>query len=416
MGTITFGFKNIAAKSGHLEERWNYDTNSLLLAAPKIADIDGDGKQEILFGTKEGRLISIDLDGNLKWSFSVSNEYTDMELMFLDAETSNSISGTPNIEDINNDGKKEIVFGTEQGILHVLDYSGKELWKFPTGGPIRGAALIQRFANNQTGVFFGSHDKQLYFLNGAGQLYWKFAADSPIESCPILTPTPVPMIIFGTNDGTLYSINLKSELLWKYAIGRKILAQAVSVRDEKENLRIIVGATDGDIYCIDENGALLWRFHTEGAIFSPVTVDDINNDGKKEIVFGSCDNKVYALTIDGKELWNYETDFWVVTSPLIADIDGDGRKEIVVGSYDHNIYILDAEGSYLLDYVPGVSGIVGQTGQYGEALTKQPGKTKGKKIWQYQTEGIIVGCAHIDGSIIVNTESGKINDLVHRKT
>ena len=89
----------------------------------------------------------------------------------------------------------------------------------------------------------------------------------------------------------------------------------------------------------------------------------------------------------------------------------------MIGSYDHNIYVLDSEGSYVLDYVPGVSGIVSQTGHYGDAVTKEPGKTQGKKIWQYQTEGVIVGCAYVHEhkSLIVNTDSGKINNLVHKK-
>ncbi|HEY9705290.1 MAG TPA: PQQ-binding-like beta-propeller repeat protein, partial [Allocoleopsis sp.] len=125
---------------------------------------------------------------------------------------------------------------------------------------------------------------------------------------------------------------------------------------------------------------------------------------------------VYAIDSNGKKLWNYETDFWIVTSPIIADLDGDGKLEIVVGSYDHNIYVLDSEGSYVLDYVPGVSGIVSQTGHSGEAITSGPGKTKGKKIWQYKTDGVVVGCAYLSGekNLIVNTESGSIKDLIHK--
>ena len=168
---------------------------------------------------------------------------------------------------------------------------------------------------------------------------------------------------------------------------------------------------------MNEKGEELWKYETDGAICSKVSIADINNDGKKEIIFGSCDNNIYALDFSGKKLWSYETDFWVVASPIIADIDNDGKQEIIAGSYDRNIYILDSEGSYMLDYVPGISGIVSQTGQSGDAITKQPGKTLGKKIWQYQTEGVIVGCAVVEEnkSIIVNTDSGRVNNLVHKK-
>jgi outer membrane protein assembly factor BamB len=418
MNKITFAFKNITGqKSGRLEEKWNYDTGSLLLSSPVIEDIDGDGKKEIIFGTKNGKLMSINIDGTLKWSYDAHETHSEVELMFLDSENSNSISSSPNIGDINNDGKKEIVFGTEAGKLYVLDSKGKELWNFKTEGSIRGTPFIQKFANSETGILFGSSDKNLYFLNSKGQLLWRYNAKSEVESCPTIVLSQRPLILFGTNDGYVHALDLKGTLVWQFKTKDKIIAQVAYDRLSKNDVPvIIVASTDGNIYCLTETGNLLWTYETDGAVCSKVAIADINNDEKKEVVFGSCDNSVYALDMNGKKLWSYETDFWVVASPLIADIDNDGKLEIVAGSYDHNIYILDSEGSYVLDYVPGVSGIVTQTGHYGEAMTSGPGKTKGKKIWQYKTDGVVVGCAYLSSekNLIVNTESGKINDLIHK--
>jgi outer membrane protein assembly factor BamB len=416
MNKITFAFKNMMQqKSGRLAEIWKYDSGTFLLSSPVIEDIDNDGKKEIIFGTKNGKIMSIDIDGNLKWAFSAEDNVSQAELMFLDTENSNSINSSPNIEDMNFDGKKEIVFGTEAGRLYVLDNSGKLLWQYQTDGPIRGAPVVQRFAGKQAGIIFGSSDKNLYFLNSLGKLIWKYPCKSEIESCPILVIGTQPMILFGDNEGTLYSLNLKGDLIWKFETKGKILSQpsfAKLTKDEAPS--IVFGSTDGNLYCLTEKGALIWDFHTNGAICGKATIIDLNNDGKQEIVFGSCDNCIYALDGTGKKLWSYETDFWVVASPIVTDIDNDGKLEIIAGSYDHNIYVLDSEGSYMLDYVPGVSGIVGQTGQYGDAITKEPGKTQGKKIWQYQTEGIVVGCAYVKNNIIVNTDSGKINNIMHK--
>jgi len=418
MNKITFAFKNITGqRSGRIEERWNYDTGSLLLSSPVIEDIDGDGKKEIIFGTKNGKIVSIDLEGNQKWIYSAEEQHSQVELMFLDTDTVNSISSSPNVADINNDGHKEIVFGTEAGRLYVLDSKGKQLWSYRADGPIRGTPYIQKFANNQTGILFGSSDKNLYFLNDKGQLLWRYNAKSEIESCPTIILSQKPMIIFGSNDGTIHALDLKGTLIWQYKTEDKILAQAMHDKlSPGTEPVIIIGSTDGLVYCLNERGNLMWSYETDGAICSKVNISDINNDGKKEVVFGSCDNSVYAIDMNGKKLWSYETDFWVVASPIVADLDGDGRMEIVVGSYDHNIYVLDSEGTYVLDYVPGVSGIVAQTGHYGEAMTSGPGKTQGKKIWQYKTDGVVVGCAYLSGekNLIVNTESGKINDLIHK--
>lgn len=418
MNKITFAFKNITGqRSGKIEEKWRYDTGSLLLSSPIIEDIDGDGRKEILFGTKNGKIMSMDLDGRPRWIYEVEESHSQVELMFLDTDKVNSISSSPNVADIDGDGHKEIVFGTESGKVFVLDNKGKQLWSYSTDGPIRGTPFIQKFANNQTGILVGSSDKNLYFLNAKGQLLWRYNAKSEIESTPTIAISQKPLILFGSNDGTLHALDLKGNPVWQFKTEDKILAQAAYDKlSPGSEPMILVGSTDGIMYCLNDHGSLIWTYETEGAICSKACVADINKDGKKEIVFGSCDNSVYAIDINGKKLWSYETDFWVVASPIVADLDGDGRLEILAGSYDHNIYVLDCEGTYVLDYVPGVSGIVAQTGQYGDAMTSGPGKTQGKKVWQYKTEGVVVGCAYLsDGkNLIVNTESGKINNLIHK--
>jgi outer membrane protein assembly factor BamB len=419
MSKITFAFKNmVGQKSGRIAEKWKYDSGSLLLSSPVVADIDNDGQKEIIFGTKNGVLMSIDIEGKPKWTYTVQDNLSDAELMFLDTETRHSINASPNIEDINMDGQKEVVFGTEGGKLYVLDSKGKLIWDFQAEGPIRGTPFIQKFSNKDSGIIFGSNDKNLYFLNSKGKLYWKYYAESEIESCPLITIGKQPLVVFGTNDGTIHALNLKGEPVWKYRTKAKIIAQPVFEKLTKSDAPLIIlGSTDGSVYCLTEGGELVWEFKTGGAICSRVVVADIDQDGRNEILFGSCDNCIYSLDSNGKKLWSYETDFWVVTSPIVIDIDQDGKLEIIVGSYDHNIYVLDSQGSYVLDYVPGVSGIVGQTGTYGDAVTKEPGKTQGKKIWQYQTDGIIVGCAVVPDfkNIIVNIDSGKVNNLIHTK-
>ena len=115
-------------------------------------------------------------------------------------------------------------------------------------------------------------------------------------------------------------------------------------------------------------------------------------------------------------LRTYETDFWVVSKPIVADIDGDGELEVIIGSYDHNLYILNSKGSYLLDYVPGISGVVQQAGHYSEIMTQEPGQHVGKKLWQFRTDGVVVGCAQVgdEPAIVVTTKPGLVNRIQHK--
>ena len=417
MSNLTFGFKK---RSGRLDRVWDFNAQSNITSAPLVADVDGDGKKEIVFGTKQGKLFVLDLSSGIKWFYDTNEKVSDVEMMFLDTESASSIGATPNHGDINSDGKNEIVFGTELGMLYCLDQSGRLIWKYKSDGGIRGQPLICDLSkDNDPKVIFGSTDGKLRVVNNKGKPVWFFDAGKQIESTPGAFDRGGKMsIVFGSSDGTIYCLNSKGDMEWKFQTGAKIIAApAFAQLTDDKRTSIIIGSSDNYLYVLDDAGELQWKFKTEGAIIAKASVDDINADNKKEVVFGSCDNRVYCVSWQGDKLWSYETDFWIGSEPILEDVDGDGRKEVIAGSYDHNIYVLDAEGSYILDYMPGLSGIVNQTGHYSDIITKEPGKIAGKKIWQFRTEGVVVGCAFVpeNKNLVVNTKPGKVDSLHHKE-
>ncbi|MBN2142363.1 PQQ-like beta-propeller repeat protein [Candidatus Woesearchaeota archaeon] len=417
MANLTFGFKK---RSGRLDRVWEFDAESNISSSPLVADIDGDGKKEIVFGTKKGKLFVLDMNAGIKWFYDTYEQVDNVEVMFLDTETASSIEGPPNHGDIDGNGKDEIVFGTEMGVLYCLSDKGMLLWKKKFEGTIRGQPVIYDLLHDKKPkVIVGCGDKKLRVLDSKGKDVWFFDAESEIESTPgTFQKDGNSFIVFGCNNGMIYCLNNKGDKVWSYKTGAKILAQpAFSDLYGDGRTCVVIGSSDNYLYVLDDAGELLWKYKTEGAVIAKASIDDITGDKRKEVVFGSCDNKVYCLNRDGDKVWSYETDFWIGSEPILEDLDGDGKKEVIIGSYDHNIYVLDAEGSYVLDFVPGLGGIVGQTGSYSDVMTKEPGKTAGKKIWQFKTNGVIVGCAFLpeSKSIVVNTKPGKIDNIKHKE-
>jgi hypothetical protein len=95
---------------------------------PAVADIDGDGQQEILYSSYDGRVHAFWLDktehGN--WPYSVYNP----------AEGFYRFASEPVVADLDNDGHAEVIVtswvqkGTHQtGKLHVLDYQGNPVYE-----------------------------------------------------------------------------------------------------------------------------------------------------------------------------------------------------------------------------------------------------------------------------------------------
>jgi hypothetical protein len=106
----------------------NYNVIETAEPNPAIADLDGDGQQEILYASYDGRLHVYWLDktehGN--WPYQVNHP----------GEGLLRFSSEPVVADLDNNGRAEVIFtswvqkGTNRsGKLHILDYLGNVLWE-----------------------------------------------------------------------------------------------------------------------------------------------------------------------------------------------------------------------------------------------------------------------------------------------
>ena len=399
--------------------KWRFDSKSDLSAPPAVVDLDKDGREEIIFGTKDGQVIALDASAVVKWVFGVKESLDLKESLFLDQEILFCVHGTPTVADIDGDGRLEVVFGTEGGFVYVLSDQGKLKWKFSAGSAIRASILTYDLLKNGKQVLvFGAMDGFLYVVDAQGRLLWRFNAESGIEAMPtVFEEKGLVIFFFGCDDGSLFAVSDEGKLLWRFKTGDKILAQPVIGPLYQGSNFIVVGSMDHSLYAVNLKGAAYWRFRTAGAIVSKAVLVDLDGDGCLEVVFGSCDNTVYALSSEGDKLWSFETDFWIVSPPLVLDVNNDGRLEVVVGSYDHKLYVLDGQGSYSLDFLPGLAGVVAQNGGYTDLLTRQSGKVIGKKLNEVLVDGMVVGCgwSSEDKSLVVNTKLGKVDDVEMRK-
>jgi hypothetical protein len=400
-------------KSGRIDLYKIFDMGAECMASPISVDLDGDGEKEIICSTVRGEIFVFSHDLTLKWKYKETSNISEVDRMFLDSEMSEGIMSVPKIFDINKDGRKEILFGTEQGKVVALDCTGKLLWSFKADGPVRGGINIFYIGKNKDiRIVFGSLDKNIYLLNEKGKLEKAIEVGVGIESTPVILNES---IVVGTNNGEIRAYNILGKLLWDYKTNSKITSEAVPMKIQNTSDSFVIGSTNNSVYCFNGKGKLNWVFETTGSIYSKVIVTDVNADGIDEIIFGSADNKVHVLSPEGTEMWNYETGFWIIGTPVVLDIDKDGSTEIVVGSYDNNVYFLAADGAYVMEYVPGISGIVAQSGSYSDIPTGSPGSITGKKIWEYRAPGIVIGCCAHNDMVAVQVKEGKVLLLKYEK-
>ncbi|MCL4832175.1 MAG: VCBS repeat-containing protein [Caldilineaceae bacterium] len=351
-------------------------------SSPTLVDLDGDGDQEILVGTTDGKVIALNRSGNTLsqlWAYSTSTVLGGATI----------VRGAISAGDLDKNGTVEVVvpvgdiFSTNTyGGLVVLDAYGNLLWYYRTydhvgtAGPpdgysdgIIGAPALGDLDNDgDLEIVFGSFDHRIYVFHHDGTIAdgWPQFIRDTIWSSPALADLDddgfLEIIIgidthqegtpFNTpNGGGLYVYRSNGELVWKKFINQVIYSSpAVGDLDGNGTLEIVhgtgpyfqtaAGQADGHkIYAWDAAGNPLWNGNTSGYTLASPALGDIDGDGKLEIVSNVLDRKAYAWNHDGSSLWTktpvdmFGKTMELASAPVLADYTGDGKADVFVNIF-----------------------------------------------------------------------------------
>ncbi|UCH79447.1 MAG: VCBS repeat-containing protein, partial [Candidatus Coatesbacteria bacterium] len=281
----------------------------------------------------------------------------------VDLDKARPVESSPSLGDVNGDGRDEIVLGCKDGKVYVFNGQGNVLpgWPVTTGDTIVGSPAIGDIdGDKRDEIIIGSDDGNIYALEGNGVAVpgWPVATTSTVRSTPAVADLDGDMrddVIVGSSDGKVYALSGRGSALigWPVRVGGAVESSpAVADVDGDDLPEVAVGADDGNVYLIDNDGKIVpgWPVETRYYVRSSPAIGDIDNDGSLEIVVGSDDFNVYAWNANGTLVpgWPVATEYKIsVASPALADLDGDKKLDVIVGSGDNLLYAWDGSGSPL---------------------------------------------------------------------
>ncbi|HUU79488.1 MAG TPA: FG-GAP-like repeat-containing protein [candidate division Zixibacteria bacterium] len=271
---------------------WQYYTGGDITTAPTIIDIDNDNELEVLIGSGDSKLYCLQYDGTIEWIYD-----TDGLFYFQSAL---------GVADINSDGKLEVLAGTDA--LYCINSTGGLLWKALQVSQVSySSPTISDLDNDgELEIIIGSIDDNIYCLNSTGHTLWSYSTSDDIHtSSPAIYDIygdSNKEIIIGSNDGTIYCLYYNGSLCWSFSTGVSIWSTP-SIADLNNDgiFEILVGSNDKNFYCLQNTGAKIWNYTLLSAARTPSCIIDLDNDGISEIIFGSGynDAKLYCLELVG---------------------------------------------------------------------------------------------------------------------
>jgi len=307
-----------------IEWSWNVSKYPSLIAklgaSPDVTlgavitdDIDKDGAVEILWSYRKAEDRVICLDSKTK----------DLQWVYPSLDKDPFLQGDPwgiaSIEDIDNDGNKEILIIARDKNLHCITPAGQLKWMYECGGSEIAPALYDINKDGKLEIIIGPlKTSMITALDNTGKKIWDFPINSYVNC-----------------GSTAFDVD----------------------RDGEVEILTVDGA--GNFYCVSSTGSEKWRFEMGNRPnqLKPV-VADVNNDGEYEILVHSRNRILYCLTFFGTEVWRFEVGkirvnathtHWDLSTDagiseggiVVADVDQDGVLEVLVGDWIGNFHCIN---------------------------------------------------------------------------
>jgi len=259
--------------------------------------------------------------------------------------------GNSLIEDVDGDGKQEVIVGFAgvKGRIYALNgEDGSILWTFKPKGA--------------TDCFLSSSAD----LNGDGKI-------EVVASCGDYNERKMKVYALKGKNGSILWSHEPSGIPSYTSIGDvdgdgiyEVILQTLCI--DKDG----VLCSPHYIYALNgEDGSILWKFESENPrSYFPPSLGDIDGDGKLEIGSGASELGGELLILnggDGSLLWEFYPQESIRVPPTYVDMDDDGNLEVIIRGSKH-IYALRNDGSIIWSVEIGWGGSPLSVGKEGSHL------------------------------------------------
>ena len=253
--------------------------DSIGYSAPAVADVTGDGIEEIVAVDFEGSVHVVRPDGSLVWDRD------------LDGRT----WADPIVTDVTGDGETEIAVAHGFGHVTVLDREGSVLWQVDLDRPITAWTAIERDAG--VDLVAATRADTVLALDPEGRTRWS----TSVEGATSVGDPDGTRVYVGDGTGTVSALDLEDgSIEWRRTIVEDVRVEAPAIGDVTGDgsPELVAVARDGTVSVLEPaTGDELARHELDDPIYVSPTLADVTGDGADDVVLLFGDGRVALLAV-----------------------------------------------------------------------------------------------------------------------
>ena len=309
---LTAAYQAVIAVDGSGEELWRFPTKHRYMTCPAV--LERPGEPALIYAGdmahKPSTFSCFDGVGNTVWQ----------------AETAEVFWASPALADINGDGRIEVVQGDDAGVMHAFDaLTGDVVWKCQIDGECGSAALSDINGDGMLETIVATSTAKLFVISAAGEVlndvtlggtifdpvgeYAAYGICSPVVFADSKGRVRIVTSVQDPGSLRLVCLDADCRTVWKCDTDGGV-ATTVSVADFNGDGRVDIFATTqhGRLYRWDEEGRVLWDMDTQGFCYGAGAILDVDGDGALEYVLCTELGAIHVFNQNGEIIYNHQLD------------------------------------------------------------------------------------------------------------